>query len=200
MDGRDILVDVGANMGGYSMLAAARGARVYAFEPESQNYALLNRNIYLNGAAERISAYCVALSDCEKFSQLYLAEFVTASSCHAFGAPLDFRNQPLHAAFIQGAFSTTLDQLVHIQAMPVPTRIKIDVDGIEPKVVAGARRTLQDPRVRSVLIEINSTLDEHRGVVDLMLELGFDYSRDEMRAARRDEGAFKGVGNYVFRR
>src|SRR5919106_6075149 len=44
-----ILVDVGANVGMYTIWAAAtRRARVYAFEPEAQNYATLNRNIMLN--------------------------------------------------------------------------------------------------------------------------------------------------------
>src|SRR5437870_3796564 len=41
----DILLDCGANVGMYTIWAAAtRRARVYAFEPEAQNYALLNRN------------------------------------------------------------------------------------------------------------------------------------------------------------
>ena len=42
----DVLIDVGANVGTYSMFAAVmRDAKVYAFEPEAQNFALLNRNI-----------------------------------------------------------------------------------------------------------------------------------------------------------
>src|SRR5689334_12310835 len=45
----EILVDVGANVGMYSIWAAAtKGTRVFAFEPEAQNYALLNRNIFVN--------------------------------------------------------------------------------------------------------------------------------------------------------
>ncbi|MFN9490193.1 MAG: FkbM family methyltransferase, partial [Betaproteobacteria bacterium] len=42
----EIVVDCGANVGMYTIWAAAtRRTRVYAFEPEAQNYALLNRNI-----------------------------------------------------------------------------------------------------------------------------------------------------------
>ena len=53
----DILVDCGANVGMYTVWAAVtRKARVYAFEPEAQNYALLNRNIQLNGLAGRVRA------------------------------------------------------------------------------------------------------------------------------------------------
>lgn len=50
----EVLVDVGANVGMYTIWAAkTRGARVFAFEPEAQNYALLNRNIVLNNLGAR---------------------------------------------------------------------------------------------------------------------------------------------------
>ena len=60
----DILVDVGANVGMYTVWAAAtRGARVFAFEPEAQNYALLNRNILFNDLQRAtVKAYCMAAS------------------------------------------------------------------------------------------------------------------------------------------
>lgn len=197
----DVLADVGANVGMYTIWAAkTRGVRVVAFEPEAQNYALLNRNIHANGLGEPVQAYCVALSDSAGLGRLYLSEFLAGGSCHNFGASLDPHNRPRSSPFAQGCVSATLDDLVASGAIPVPNHIKVDVDGIEPKVVAGARATLADRRVRSVLIEINSALDEHWQIVDLMLGLGFDYSREQVERAQRTEGAFKGVGNYVFRR
>src|SRR5262245_11213846 len=62
--GKDhVLLDIGANVGMYTISAAvARGTTVYAFEPESQNYALLNRNIHDNGVSDRVFAFCAALS------------------------------------------------------------------------------------------------------------------------------------------
>jgi hypothetical protein len=51
-----------------------------------------------------------------------------------------------------------------------------------------------------VLIEINTNLDEHWGIIDTMLESGFDYSQEQVDKAQRQDGPFKGVGNYVFRR
>jgi FkbM family methyltransferase len=197
----DTMVDIGANVGMYSIFAArTRGARVFAFEPESQNYAILNRNIHLNGLSGVVSAYCTALSDRSGFSQLHLSMFVPGASCHSYGAPLDHNNQPVVAHFAQGCIATTVDDLVATETMPVPAHVKIDVDGLEHKVIAGARTTLADRRVRSVLIEINTALEEHWEVVDALLALGFDYSRDQVARSVRAEGGFKGVGNYVFRR
>jgi FkbM family methyltransferase len=194
------LFDIGANVGMYAVPAARwRGAQVFAFEPEAANYALLNRNIHLNGVSDRAAAYCIAISDATGFDKLHLSLFEAGQSSHSLGESVDHNNQPRKSAFAQGCYFTSVDALVD-DGMPVPTDIKIDVDGIEPKVIAGARRTLARPEVRSVLIEINSTLEEHWDIIDLLLSLGFDYSEEQVQGARRTEGAFKGVGNYVFRR
>jgi len=197
----DILFDVGANVGMYSIFAAkTRGARVFAFEPESQNYAILNRNIHANGLDHLVQAYCVALADRTGFDKLYLGHFRAGDGNHSFGAPLDEHNRPRAAGFAQGCVSTTIDELVARTEFPMPTRIKIDVDGLEHAVVAGAQRTIRDPRLRSVLVEINTRLDEHWEVIDRLLAAGFDYSADQAERARRTDGPFEGVGNYVFRR
>jgi FkbM family methyltransferase len=197
----DVLIDVGANIGVYALCAAAfRGARSYAFEPESQNYAVLNRNIFLNGLQDRVVAYCVALSDRVGFDFLYLSKVSAGSSRHSFGESVDQVLEPMEAAFRQGSYASTIDALVEAGVVPVPSHVKIDVDGIEHKVIAGAARTLANPRLRSVLVELNINLDEHWTVVDLMLEHGFRYSEEEAARARRADGPFKGTGNYVFRR
>jgi hypothetical protein len=85
--GADILVDIGANVGMYTIWSAAtKGVRVYAFEPEAQNYALLNRNIVLNNLQERVKAFCLGLSDKAGLTELYMAQVIAGGSCHAMGA------------------------------------------------------------------------------------------------------------------
>jgi len=197
----EVLVDVGANVGSYAVTAAKlRGVRVFAFEPEAQNYALLNRNIVLNGVGDLVVAYCVALSDRSGYDRLHLASAVPGDSCHSFGASVDHQNQPRRSVLEQGCVAATLDGLVESGVLPVPQYVKIDVDGIEPQVIAGALRTLREPGVRSVLIEINTNLDDHWEIVDRMVAMGFDYSQAQVDAAQRTAGPFAGVGNYVFRR
>jgi len=194
-----VLVDIGANVGMYTIWAAkTRSVRVVAFEPESQNYALLNRNIVRNGVTELVTAYCASLSDTAGFGQLALSRFSLGGSVHQFSLDGESRGKP--AAFLQGSYSSTLDTLVAEGIVPVPRYVKIDVDGIEPRIVRGARRTFADPRVASVLIEVDTRVDAHWEMVDLMLELGFDYSQEQVERAQRKEGPFTGVGNYVFRR
>ena len=201
-DPGDILFDVGANVGMYTIWAAkTRSARVYAFEPESQNYALLNKNIFINQLDKLVEAYCVAISDETRLDRLFLSRFILGGSCHNFGESVDFKHEKFSASFTQGSISTSIDRLtIGDRLLPIPNHIKIDVDGIEDKVILGALKTLEQKDVRSVLIEINTNLESHWEIVDLMLDLGFDYSRSQVEQAQRKEGTFKGVGNYVFRR
>lgn len=197
----DVLADVGANVGMYTIWAAGiAGARVYAFEPESQNYALLNRNIVLNNLGERVKAYCLALSDQAGCSELHLSQFVCGGSCHALGERVNFRLEPSRPAYSQGCVAARLDDLVAAGVLPQPTHLKIDVDGFEHKVIAGAEKTVRDRRLRSMIIEVNPALEPHRRLLDALREKGFRWDAAQVAAAERREGAFTGVAEYVFSR
>jgi FkbM family methyltransferase len=197
----EVLVDIGANVGMYTIWAAkTRGMRVYAFEPESQNYALLYKNIVLNGMSDQVVAYCLALSDESSFSRLYLSEFLAGGSCHTFGEKLDHRLEHRPSKYSQGCISATLDHLVATGVVPMPNHIKVDVDGLEHKVINGCRNVLSDPRLKSVLVEINTNLELHRNIIRDMEALGFRYSASQVAMALRTEGAFAGVGNHIFQR
>lgn len=195
------MLDVGANVGMYSIYASVmREAAVFAFEPESQNYATLCRNIVANNLSDCVIAWSAALSDVEAFDRLHLSQFQAGSSCHSFGESLDPYLKEKKNPFIQGCYSTTVDKLVASGAIPVPNFIKIDVDGIEHKIVKGAEKTLQNPEVASLLIEINPHLAEHRWIIDHLATLGFHYDPAQVAKAARTDGYFEGVGEYVFRR
>lgn len=198
----EVLLDCGANVGMYTIWSAVtRGARVFAFEPEAQNYALLNRNILLNGLMERVQAYCMGLSNEAGLSQLNMTDMRLGGSCHSVGDAMDFNLKPMSARFVQGCVVQRLDELVSSGFVPVPTHIKIDVDGFEHRVIEGARETLKKADgVRSLLIETNPHLAEHRAMVEELAAYGFRYDQAQVDRAARKEGPFKGVAEYIFRR
>jgi len=194
-----VLVDVGANVGMYTVWAAAtRQTRVFAFEPEAQNFALLNRNIVLNGIGDRVRAWCLALSDHTGPGELHLSEFMLGGSCHSLDERVDHLLRPRRPAYTQGSYATTLDDLVAAGRVPVPDHVKIDVDGFEPRVIAGAMTTLRGPGVRSLLIEVNQNLPDHMSMVRELNALGFRHDPGQVRRAERQSGAFEGCAEYVF--
>lgn len=73
----DVFVDVGANLGYFTILAAARvgeHGRVFAFEPDPDNFALLQANCLANGFDQRVCAVRGALADYDGHGTLYLSE------------------------------------------------------------------------------------------------------------------------------
>jgi len=197
----EILADIGANVGMYTIWAAAtRSARVFAFEPEAQNYATLNRNILVNRLQHKVKAYCLGLTDKTGLTMLHMADLRIGASCHSVGEALDYQHKPLRTEFEQGCVSFRLDDLIASQAIPIPHHIKIDVDGFEPKVIAGARETIANPAVRSILVELNLNLADHKAMVPEIEAFGFRHDPEQVRRAARKDGPFKGLAEHVFRR
>jgi len=179
----DVLWDIGANVGMYSIYAAKfRQCRVYSFEPESQNYALLMDNMALNEVGANMNATCVALSDSEQFGHLTVPFITKGGAYNLFGTPdQDDVPDSVRAAQTfwdddrvkQLTFGTSIDKLVHQHGFQTPTHIKIDVDGIEYKIIKGAQRTLQDPRLKSLLIELNEKSQLDAEVPGILAQNGF---------------------------
>lgn len=192
----DVFFDIGANVGTYSIYAANHCGQVYAFEPESANYAVLNRNIRLNDVAGRVRAFPLAISESRRLDSLRLQSTKAGAALHVFGHNLDFKSDSFTPAFEQGAIALSLDELVFDLGLTVPTHLKIDVDGLEAAVLAGAPRVLAHPTLRSVLVEINESQAADLALVDLLVSFGF-------RVARKGELVVDGTGrarmvNYVF--
>jgi FkbM family methyltransferase len=194
----DVLYDVGANMGQYSLYAAKRGIRVHAFEPESQNFALLCRNIALNKLGDLITPWPVALTDKEGLDTFHVTSLVAGGSCNSFGEAVDYHLKEKTFAFQQGCYGITLDLFTLNHT--APAHIKIDVDGLEHKVLTGAMQTLAHCPVRSVLVETNTALPEHRGIDSAMQHLGYLPDSATAEVARRKEGPFTGIGNVIYYR
>lgn len=190
----DVLLDVGANVGTYTMFAAARGHRVVAVEPEAGNYCLLNRNIALNGFDSIVEAYCVGLGASEGYFKLHLSTTQIGNSMHQLGAPLDFEGSSFNPAFRQGAVGTTLDSFVHAIGV-VPDHIKIDVDGLEAMVLAGGVRLLASRKIKSILVELNDDRADHREAMESLRRFGY---APTLRSAIATEGQFAACSNYVW--
>jgi FkbM family methyltransferase len=151
----DVFMDVGANIGLYSLYAAKRNPQctVYAVEPESQNFSRLCRNIVLSKAGNVIPCN-FALSDREAFDLLYVGSLEPGSALHSLGRPSEYRHHEESVPLRQGTLSVTLDALVTRYGLPQPTLLKVDVDGIEEQILDGAETLLASPILRSILVEV----------------------------------------------
>lgn len=170
----DVLWDVGANVGIYTIYAGlVKRCRVIAIEPGAANYFTLNANIEMNGLERMVDAYCVALGDEHKCADLFLSSTMAGSAQNALDRPLTDTGKEFIPAFRQAMLSVPADVLVKLGA-PVPTAIKIDVDGFEIHVLSGAKEVLRDDRLRRVSLEMNSKDSKLVNMAeDILTEAGF---------------------------
>ncbi len=170
----DVFLDIGANVGIYSLFAAKvqPKAQVLAFEPESQNYARLCLNIHRNGF-ENILPFPLAFSDQTKPSSFFVSDLTPGSSFHNVGQPSSFSTQGTKKIpFIQGTYCITLDQWFGRNSSPFPSLIKLDVDGLEENILAGGMGVLSDPRLRSILVEVSDAPGEPSKIPAILEKAG----------------------------
>ena len=87
-----------------------------------------------------------------------------------------------------------LDDLVERFGIPPPAHIKLDVDGNEEKIIRGGRRTFSDPRMKSLMIEIN---ENNRALIALIESCGLQLAT---RARASMQGTYQDTYNAVFAR
>lgn len=125
----DLLVDVGANVGFYTMIAARRGARVEAFEPTPEACAAVERGIELNAVAALVSVHRAACG-----SEVGTARFTTG---------LDISNHLVAPGEpgIEVPVTTLDEQLAGLA--PSMTIFKVDAEGHDLDVLRGGMSTVE---------------------------------------------------------
>jgi len=194
----DILWDIGANVGIYSLYAALRKLTVLSFEPSPSNYYLLSRNIEINKMDDRISAICIAFNDITRLDSLYMANTEFGGALSSFAEAVDWQGKPFTASLKQAMIGFSIDDFVQQFNPPFPNHIKIDVDGIENKIIKGAKNTLSDIRVKSILIELDSGREEYcHAVIELVEKAGIKFYKKK-HAPMFDDSHFSFASNHIF--
>lgn len=170
----DVFWDVGANVGIYSLYAAFNpGISVVAFEPMTESYSALQRNVWLNEKADVIESFCLALSGSKSISRLSLNSKSSGSDSHTF---IKDKVVSPGEKNIQTVLSLSADEFITEYAPSFPNHLKIDVDGPELDVLQGAETTLKDDRLQSILIEgdIEDT-DRNRQLFSILERSGLEF-------------------------
>jgi FkbM family methyltransferase len=192
MEEDDLMVDVGANVGAYGLLAAkVTGCRLIACEPAPDTFATLLDNVRLNCLDERVELCNVAVGQDNGEVTLTKGKHGLNHVVASAGTPVAIRR---------------LDDL--LGRRPV-TALKIDVEGYELRVLHGAPRLLGSTSLKALLVEINGLVRRYGGtesdVRRLLAEYGFaqasyDHTRRHLSVGKPTDELWVRDFEYVMRR
>lgn len=166
----EVFVDVGANEGYYSVLAARAqpGARVLAVEPQSRLQPVLRRNLDANGVRNVAVAH-VALGEGAGETELFLHPSTNP------GASGEHRARRLNTAH-ERVRVVPLDRLVAEHGITGVRLMKVDCEGAEARVVRGAADLLRRHAIEFLALEYHRAVlsDREVAATDAWLR-GFGY-------------------------
>ena len=154
----DVIVDVGAHIGKYTIIASKRvgpNGKVVAIEADPDNFDLLNRNIRLNKLSNVVTLNYAVYSKKERI-KLYLPTGKGESSYTKYNTIISNRAQ-YEDRFLE-INADTLDSLLlsNMIRQEKVNWIKIDVEGAEYEVLKGAKDILSKCADIALLIEIHN--------------------------------------------
>lgn len=185
-----VIFDVGANIGAITLALAQRNprARIHSFEPTHYALAKLRRNLALNPAlAGRITVNPVFVGHASGAAPAAAAYASWRVDDHVADAHETHRGSLMETV----ESMTTLDDYVAANGLARVHLVKIDTDGHEFEVLAGAQKMITTNRPRIVMELCPYLLEEKRLTLKDYTELlGPGYRLLELHTGRRlDEAA-----------
>lgn len=189
------LLDIGANIGIYSLFAAYKGHLVKSIEPDALNYALLNLNIKDNFYQDKITAYPYSIHSETGTAKLNIGDYEWGGAMSSFDRELDWKGRKMNVQFTQGSAGISIDDFCNNTNF-IPNHIKIDVDGNELLVLKGAMKTLQNLDLKSILIELYKDHHEYNECLKIIKNNNFLLS-EATHSAIYDKDDLR-TDNYIF--
>ena len=142
-----VFVDIGANLGYFSMLAASKNIPVVAFEPVESNFSLLKKSITDNNFEHLILPYKIPLSDKKEEIIINVSENNMGRCSTRKLLEHDFSYSEKHTSEILDTFFgiNNINNLI----------IKIDVEEAEKNVLYGMEDTIKSGKVSNIIIELS---------------------------------------------
>ena len=165
------VIDIGAHVGYYTLLAAkgvGPSGRVYAFEPEPDNFRWLEKNIEVNGHLN-VTTVAKAVTDKTGFIKLWLTTSSGAHSIYPHQGGIRQGAEEDHGSGQKNELveATTIDDFLEAEGWPSIGVIKIDAEGAEHQIFTGMQRLLKRQDDLRIIFEFNRFHFDEIGVNSL---------------------------------
>jgi len=167
-------IDVGANMGTYTVMFAKKGLNTIAFEPSASNFKALQINLMLNDLERKVNSFNLGLDDNDRKAS-FVFDPVNTGASHLSAAEYydpvtDKRGEITEVQLVM---------LDHIQKkLPLPKEdavlMKIDVEGMEEHVIKGAKDFIKNRKELLIVMEsVHSGEEKLKGLLSEIAEFEF---------------------------
>jgi FkbM family methyltransferase len=161
----DVLYDIGAGIGAYSLVAALhRGALAVAFEPGFAAFKHLCDNLLANGCYRSVIPLPLALGNDPGLRDLEYAGTPGGEEHALTGRRWKTRGDAMESRYTQPVCSERLDDVVKRHRLPAPHAIRVSLRGGAAAALEGAGALLRQPQMRAVLATVSGTREAARVV------------------------------------
>jgi FkbM family methyltransferase len=171
--GESVALDIGANIGQFTVQMAASGFRCHSFEPTAATFERLGENVTASGFENQVKCIRMAVGD-----RTGEVEFYTERTSPATNGLSPRPDGPDAGGKVVHVPMTTVDAYLAAQKLERIDVMKVDVEGFEAAVFRGAKETLGRRAVRAILFEVCPTLYRRAGesggsLLGLLRDLGY---------------------------
>lgn len=147
-------IDIGASTGPYTLVAIANKLNVVAIEPSFESYRRLCRNLAINGLLDQAVVLCCALGKDFALDWINYFDIRAGAGSNRIG---NIGKKTWHRQLVP---IWPLDSLMQLLTHDAPIYVKLDVDGDEDAVLAGANGLLHNPQLQGIMCEVPVALGQ----------------------------------------
>ncbi len=199
-----IFYDIGTNCGYYSLLASQKATQIHAFEPSQETHKIASLNLRRNGV-RNVQLHQVALTN--KSGELIFHTYSSSGNDSLVKRHIPKGHELKYVQHYK-VTANKLDAYVEEQALPLPSFIKMDIEGAELFALQGSTKTLSKAGLPPVIVEYSKATSEDAGyrredIKKLLLDLGYAiFATHEDNKTKKlirlsKDGANKKISNLV---
>ena len=189
--------DIGADIGYYTKLfseSVGKHGTVWAFEPNPDSYELLSKNTE-RGIYKNVILMKSAVSDINGEARFFA---MSASGKHGFYDTSRI-NEGVHQMKEIHVPTVCIDEFLKEKGIPGVSFVKMDIEGAEPRALAGMKKTVANSKNLAMMIELNSKVLRLAGIAPALFLDQLRYMGLEIRAIG-EKGVLEKINDSVFRR
>ena len=142
MSKNDIFLDIGANVGTYTIPAAVKCKHVYACELDPLNLGTLKENIFLNKITKNVTILPFPATSKNKIVKIFFRDNSLGDALQSINRSTPLNIVKTKNSHILNQLGFSLNYIFKEFNLPQPTKIKIDVDGNENEVFLGSKNLI----------------------------------------------------------